>query len=202
MNNFKLRIDLLAHDESITKGIKKYAYVQEKVDTNPHIHYRLETDLKRATIIQRVKKLPGYHKGNAFYSLRELKPDDDGYLRYDAYLRKEGKPTYVGYSEEDIKEIKEFDSKIKEEIKEKKLSKRTALQKIESAYFTDVKEGIDVKRDEYVTKEYVVDCVLEFYKQQGTLVREFFMVSLCQTLCLKYVPSYTVSFKRRLLDKI
>lgn len=202
MIHYKLRIDSHSDDNLlITKGMSKYSYCYEGTDLgNPHMHFHIISDLKRASLIARVKALPHYVKGNGFYSLRELRPEDDGYLRYDAYIMKETKPVYVGYSSDEITAIEEFDAKIKQEIKEKKQSRKTILQQIDDKYFSEVDDGI--LDGTYVMKEFVVDKVLEFFQESGSLVREFQMISICQTLCLKYVRSYSFTLRNKILEKI
>lgn len=204
-HHFKLRVDLDRHDPSITLGVEKYNYVLETptgVNPNPHIHYHLVSAFKRDTFVKRIKKLPEYSMeevsshGNGFYSLKKLTPDDDGYLRYDAYLCKQGPPTYVGYSTDECIDILNFQEKVTDEMAVAKKARRTQYQCIVDEYFSNAQDGFigAIK----VTELYCVECVVDYYHKERKLVREFMMLSLIQTLCLQYVPHYQRLFEDRL----
>lgn len=194
---FKLRVDGYQEDIiPVMNKIDKWSIVQEDPDgENPHCHCYLKTVLKRDTMVKRIKQLKNYVKGNGFYSLRELIPDDDKNLKYHAYMCKESKPTYHGFTSDEIEEIKAYQSKVKEQIKEKKAKKRTILQQMEDKF--------NYKRGEVFTDQ-VVEDVINFYEEQGTLVREFAMISQVQTLLLKYDPTYKMTLSvniHKALDK-
>lgn len=201
MKSYKLRID--SHDsvERILKGINKASYVFENNDTldNPHTHYYLETDLKRDSIIKRVKGLSEYRPGNGFYSLRELQPEGNGYIKYHAYMLKEGEVQYRGFSDEEKKEIKEYQAQVKQEMKEKKQSKKTQLQKIEAIVIEEMKK---LEADALPDERWILDQIIFYYREQGTLIRQFQLVSIAQTLCLKYVSGYHYRLRQQILDRI
>lgn len=57
--------------------------------------------------------------------------------------------------------------------------------------------------EKVITKEYIVDIVVHFYWNNETrLIRKFMLVSLCQTLCLKYIPYYQKELKQELLQSL
>ncbi len=203
--HYKLRVDIDHHDITLTHGLDKYSYVLENPrDSNPHIHYHLITTLTRDTFVKRVKKLSEYsvHEtgkhGNGFYSLSLMKPDDDGYLRYDAYLCKQGNPTYHNYSIDEIVEIEDFQEKVKLDIAEKKKGRRTQYQCIVEEYFNEER----IMADLTITIEYCVYAVVDYYAKNEILVREFMMQSLIQTLCLHYVPRFRSNFMSHLHNKV
>lgn len=205
--HYKLRIDIDHHDDSLTHGLDKYSYIVENpTGSNPHIHYHLITTFTRDTFVKRVKKLSEYSAtesgkhGNGFYSLSLMKPDDNGYLRYDAYLCKQGLPTYHGYSIDEIVEIENFQEKVKVEIASSKKARRTQYQCIVDEYFAGAEDG--VTGDMVITIQYCVESVVDYYRKNLILVREFMMQSLIQTLCLHYVPYFRLNFISHLRDKV
>ena len=118
---------------------------------------------------------------------------------------KETTPIYVGYKSKEIEEIKKYNDKVKNEIKERKAKRRTTLQKIEDEYFSEVQEdNIMLINGElrYITKPYVIEKVIKYHTDNNVLIRQFMIVSLCQTLCLKYVNSYSREFQQKIFDLI
>lgn len=103
-----------------------------------------------------------------------------------------------------IEKAIEHDTKVKEQIKENKLNRKTQLQKIECEYFqkphmvTKCGQTYEVVWSE----EDVMDVVIKYYKENEILVRDFMLISLVRTLCLKYVPSYDYSYKKLMLEKL
>lgn len=182
MNSYKLRIDGIHLNDKLLKGILKYSFVDEKKDTNPHTHYYLETTLQRASLVARVKNLPTYKPGNGFYSLRHLKPDEDGFLKYHAYMVKEGKVVYSGFPDDEIAEIIIYNDKIVADMKKKKKAKKTIINQIIEEYTYDETPPLDAHQ--------VITDVIAFYKKHEKLVREFAMVSQVQTLLLRYLEDY------------
>jgi len=75
---------------------------------------------------------------------------------------------------------------------------RKELQKIEEMYAEELKDlpcrGFGIAK--------ITQLVVGYFKETGILVREFAMVSIVQTLSLKYVPEYAGDLERRILDKI
>lgn len=182
---YKIRVDVHDDPKIITKGHSKYAYCYEGTDTdNNHMHFYLETTLTRASIVSRIKKFKDFKPGNGFYSCRELVPDADDtkFKKYLAYIMKENKSTFVGFSEEQFSEIKLYNDTVKQEIKERKEKKKPVLDQIIAHYDYEANPPMDQMQ--------VVDEVIQFYKETGRLVREFAMVSQVQTLLLRYCPEY------------
>lgn len=120
--HYKLRIDSHADEVlDIVKGMTKYCFSYEGEETdNPHMHFHLVTDLTREALRSRVVKLSMYRTGNGFYSLREMKSEEDGFLKYDAYIAKCHRITYRGYTEDEINLINKFNVECKEQMRQKK----------------------------------------------------------------------------------
>ncbi len=202
---YKLRVD--TDDKSklkelLLKYCKTYIIAQEDSGDNKHCHCYLESITKPGTIRASIRKK--YGSGNGVYSLGLL---DDRYpIEYIAYIIKED-PNYIcdkiplGI----LEKAKVYDMTVKKKLSKKKM---TILQNLNSF----LKEKL-VKKDMcyyygaepnfYMCKpEYIVDAVLDYYTKDDRLIREFMIVSLCQTLCLRYCNGYTSDYRSRLLSKI
>lgn len=200
MLSYKIRID--SHDRSairmlLTKYTDSYLLAFEgEGSQNPHCHGLFSTTSKPATIRSNLRKKFG--SGNGSYSMKEL--DEEYPLEYIAYIIKEGDYEIHNIPPEIIERAKAHDIQVKKEMKEKKSQRKTILKQIEEKYFSKCEKG--VIDGTYVMKEFVVEKVLEFYQESGGLVRQFQIVAICQTLCLKYVNSYAYSYKNKILDML
>ena len=208
-NAYKLRVD--SHDldqigELVRRYTSCYLFCLENVgEENPHSHFYLELlpGAKVPAIRAFIRKWTG--GGNGKYSMKAVEYRPIAYL---AYCTKEGSYT-TNLPTELIKEAIAYDERVKIELKEKKKSRRTVLQKIEDKYFLSGEmaetngHSIRLRPDgSYWGQESIVHVVVDYYRSEGILVRQFMLVSLCQTLCLKYVPSYDYSFERKILDQL
>lgn len=199
MEYYKLRIDS-DNLEEVVKLISKYSdnwlcSIENEGTENVHTHSYIETYQKEATIRNAIRK--SYGSGNGTYSMKELTEEKP--IEYLAYCVKEKKYKH-NLNQELVDKALEYDLKIKKDMKEKKENRKTILQRIEQKYFNNVVDG--VLDGVYLGIETVLDKVIEFYKEEGILIREFQLVSLCQTLGLKYVNSYDRNIKRKILEKI
>jgi len=173
---------------------------------NPHVHFFLifHASLKSASASLRSLLRTNGLRGNRSYSLK--RNDEEYPIEYIAYLMKEGKPKFHNIPQDILTEAKLYNEKVKSEIKEKKLNRRTQLQKIdeylheEHAYLFDEEDKFpaDLGR----ARNQLLDAVLSYYVDSGTLMREFQVISIVQTLLLKYDSSYFQQFKSKLFDKI
>lgn len=204
INVFKLRIDTSPCDgvqQLCDKYAKEYLYTYENTgEENPHVHMYLQLSKQSRTVRAYIRKVFG--SGNGVYSLKEL--DEQYPIEYLAYCMKLGEPTH-NLPNEIIDKAKSYDLDVKRSMKEKKSSRRTQLQILDDIIGTEC----ELQGDVYVRsnglipcKEFVVDTVIRYYKDEKKLVREFMIVSLVQSLCLKYVPSYDYELKRKILDRI
>ena len=195
MQYYKLCVDtddMYGLIEILDKYSSKYLVCQENLLTdNAHCHAYLETLVKQATIRAAVVKV--YGSGNSSYSLKEL--DEQYPLEYLAYCLKENNYKHT-LPQDIIDKAKEHNKLVKAGMADKKAKRRTQLQCIEDEYFsTQLAPG-----GACYDKQYVCDSVVQYYENSGILVRKFMLVSLCQTLCLKYVPSYNLKLSQDLFD--
>lgn len=181
---YKIRLD--THERSHVRTLlDKYcdSYIvsyEGEASDNPHCHGYLETTTKQATIRNAIRKQFG--AGNGSYSLKSL--DERRPLEYLAYILKEGDYECSGISEEDLTKAKEHDLKVKNQLKEKKANRRTALQVIQDELSEELPPREGETYEDY--KKRLLLLVIRWYKQKGTLIRQFMIVSQVQTLLLKY----------------
>lgn len=182
MDYYKIRVDtdnIMEFERLLLKYSTNYLVCQENMGTdNPHCHAYVETNTKQATIRNAIRKQ--YGAGNGSYSMKSL--DEKYPIEYLAYCIKEKNYRHT-LPESLIKQAKEYDFKIKKEMKEKKEARKTILQKMD--------EEFDLANQEIITEMDIVYKVIDYYKRNGILVRQFQMVSQVQTLLLKYDPNYT-----------
>lgn len=190
MISYKARFDVC--DESIiTTFVEKYCkdewlYSFEGLDTdNPHCHLYFNSIVKRETIAQWIRRNIGV--GNKSYSLRQL-DDIDSLYKYIAYCIKDGN----------------YKKRISSELLDKSIAYDAKVKKDKSRKRTTILDQLKGEIGEvYIgSPEEMIDIVVKFYKDQGKLVREFQIVSVCQTLLLYYDTGYENAFKRRILEKI
>lgn len=191
MQHYKLRIDTHEH-EKLLKGITQYIISYENTPemTNPHTHFYIKTDLKRRTLISRVKALISYRPGNGFYSLRELEPDDDGYLKYQAYLLKQKNFTFVGFSDAEKEQIHQYNEKVQEQMKERKQKKLPVWKKIMST--------INPANVDY---DLILSSVISYHRENEILVRVFQIISYTDTIYLKMCPEDATDYLKNLVYK-
>lgn len=190
---WKLRVDLEVVSLDVVLHLidsvsNVYCYVREKLDTNPHAHFYLETVVKEATIRNKLRKLG--LTGNGKYSMKHV--DKAMPVEYLAYMLKEGKPVYVNIPPEVIEESKKYNEEVKASIKAKKEAKKTQLQQIEED-IPDLSE-----RDVHG----IINGVVMWYKEKGILIRQFQLTSICQTLALKYTPDYVQKLENKILQQM
>lgn len=175
-----------------------YVYAFESPPTKrPHFHVYLQMS-KGAEALRRHLRQQGF-KGNTGYKMSKVRDS----LKYLAYVIKDGNYTVHGVLPHSLDDIKSYDLSIKNA---KKSTRQSALQNL-----VDVIDELVVKLDDYYvlksngeifTEKWIVDQIVSYYASQGTLIREFFLVSLAQTLSLKYVASYERRLSHRILDRM
>lgn len=195
MNYYKLRVDTdsIAHVKPILmKYTDRWLVCIENIgEENTHCHAYLETNTKEATLRNVLRKKFG--SGNGVYSMKNL--SEQYPIEYLAYCIKEKNYEHTLPNEIILKAI-EHDKKVKEEIKEKKKSRRTILEKLE--------EYIDFPNNPTLDTCTIVSKVVDYYKETGTLVREFALISQVQTLLLKHTDDYASTLEmniHRAIDK-
>jgi len=183
MKYYKLRIDTINHQD-VKDLLEKYSpdcwvYSREKTGTlNEHVHCYLETRSNSATIRTQIRRKFG--SGNGKYSLKEL--DEQRPIEYMAYIIKDNVFFYHNIDDFTIVEYQEYNMDVVDEMKRKKNSRKTQLETL--------KEKAEETPGQIDSIESCVDFVVQYYKDTGKLVRKFQIISLAQTLALKYVPEY------------
>lgn len=196
---YKLRVDLQITTVSeliktLEKGTDAYAYVTEKLDTNPHIHFYLATTVSNAALRARIRNIAG--KGNKSYSLKVI--EEQYPIEYLAYLHKEGEVTYVNVPNEIIEKAKAYNALVAAEIKEKKANKKTQVQKIIAHIEALQEENPNIGwNPPNVTK-----LVIEYYRDNCILVREFAIIANVQTILLQKCPEYYKTLYSRIQERI
>ena len=188
-----------------------FAFVDETA-LEFHTHYYIVSAVKEKTLRSHLRDVVGSGsstaRGNAIYSLSEMTLDNQPFaVEYLAYMCKEGK-VYLSelFPTDWLQLAKQADAVVKASIKEKRKQKGTVLQVIESAVLENwetISDGYRVNPDgEILTSNTLVPFVVKLTKAKGTLVREFALVSIIQTLLLKYDPSFEDILQTKLLEKI
>lgn len=207
MLSYKIRID--THNKSVIdkviKDIDRYIVSFEggpDTQTKAHVHMYVETTVSHRTLRARITKqkdnITTEENKKGWYSCVELLPekDNDLYLSYTSYIVKDNKYITSGITDHELGLMVAHDLDTKKKYKEKK-SRKTVYQELE----------------EYVSKEYndehpssnvrkLISEVVEFYRVNDKLIREFAMVSQIQTLALKYIPHYYLELEERLHSKV
>lgn len=161
-----------------------------------HFHGYVETEVKEYTVRAQLRKIGKY----SYIKAAERMP-----FEYLAYNIKYNDARYVGISDELLEKYRAHNREVKTMIKENKKKRMSVKSKIEVMFKEQYKyNGTNWLDSEgcVPTKDAIMDIVLAYYRESDSLVREFFIVSMCQTFCLKYVPSYYYDFKRRVYEKI
>ncbi len=195
--SWKLRCDLKISSvldivTYVSSCVTHSAYVVEKIDTNPHLHFYLSGG--EGPTRYHLRKLCG--AGNAGYSLKQM--DEEYPIEYLSYMMKEGEIIWNNVPQEKINEAVAWQAKVKAEMLEKKEKRKTRLQKIEEYI---IGKGLDVcwngSHAMYITRN-----VILYYKENELLVREFAMVSQIQTLCLKMVEGYSSQLEDNIMKRV
>lgn len=196
MYYYKLRVDLKVPKEQIVTLVSdasnSYCYVVEQLETNPHIHFYLETLVLQPALRARIRKLVG--SGNGTYSLKNTEEHPIEYL---AYLLKEGTPIYFNIPEGVRTLSVEYDAKVKAERKALKASRETRLQKLK----TFIAKGLEEAKANWNLPN-VTRLTLLYYKEEQLLVREFAIVSQIQTILLQEDDEYFRVLSNRIRDKL
>lgn len=171
MEQYKIRIDTQSFDlvqELCNKYAKRYLYAFEKTGTpDQHVHIYMETYHKHTAIRAMIRKRFG--SGNGVYSMVTVEHEPIAYL---AYCIKSGTP-YYNIPEDLLQKAKEYDDKVKLELKAKKESRRTQLDSIRG-YVGDTKELFEIAQK-----------VVEYYQDKGILYRRFYAMSVVETIFLR-----------------
>jgi len=163
--------------------------------------------------------LPAGKKGNSLYSITLVEQNSSFPLEYCAYLLKENCLDFVGFSEEERLLIIEHNNAVLGKIQSKLVKKKQSqIAMVEEALESRLTEVVDEEGfktfhidtlglrqsgsleplSEYLIALFVVD----YWKINYLPVREFHMVSIVQTLSLKFLPHYRGTLVDRILEKV
>lgn len=175
---YKLRLDSINPDVCLhlckTYSPITWVWATENVGLeNPHSHFYLELE-KTPALRSYIRKTVG--SGNTAYSLKKL--DSLVPVEYLAYIIKCGE--FRSHSV-DLSEAQAYDSSVKDKMKSDK-KRMSLIDKVILFNRWDAESLLDYHN--------IISGIIEYYKDQGTLIREFQLVSLAQTLFLKFIPSY------------
>lgn len=195
MKYYKLRIDIIPQLSLEVYNLMEVKYFSRFVRSlegleNRHFHYYVETD-NAVALRQYIRKHIG--TGNGVYSLKEL--DEECPIEYMSYIIKEDpNPKWFNFSEEKIKEIVLHSQQVNEEIKLKKKSKSTSIDKVEECYlYIKDKDGSPF------------DLIIEWYLSKGNMIRESQIVVMYDTIECKYLSEDRTQrgqFKYKLSQRI
>ena len=159
---------------------------------NPHVHIYMATQTIDTTLRPHFRHLGA---GNGFYSIKKL--NEQYPIQYLAYILKEDL-TYVqsGIPPEIIEEARLHDEKVKQDLKNKKKERKTQLEKVEE-YAQSLNKDLP-----YFELSTWLLCTIQYYKTSGILFREFQVISISQTLFLKYNPDAVLRLENILRDKM
>lgn len=180
-----------------------YLFARELQETqNDHYQFYLKVDCQAQTVRKWLKpRLPS--KGNGQYSIKTFVESEP--VEAISYLLKEGSIQYK--LPPDLKErVWAFQEKYKAEVKAKKESRRTQLEiiseNIEKELVFDGHSWHKPGSQQAISKGYIADHVIIYYRTSGILIRKFQLVSLCQTLYLKYGSGYEVALRQFLVNEL
>jgi len=173
-----------------------FLYACENVDSeNPHSHGYLKIK-QRYESIQALRQWARKNigKGNGAYSIKEL--DEEYPIAYLAYIIKENR--YVtDIPDEVMDEVRLYDEKVKTEMSEKKKSRRSQLQILTEIIQTRIDED-----DIDIYPQIVADIVINYYMENDKLIREFQIISLVQTLVMKFNEEYRRLFRAKICSRM
>lgn len=196
MSYYKLRLDI---DESINMDdiiefiqlkCNSYAYcIEGIIKDNPHMHWYLDLKCSSEVIRKKIREL-GF-KGNKSYSLTSL--DEQYPMEYLAYMFKESKVKSWNIPDDIIENAKIQQKKVSDEIKVKKESRKSILDKL-------TEQCLNMKIDftDYYSKKIIMDVILTYHLDNKLLINVNRVISLYHTLRLRIDKD----FKFKLIDEI
>lgn len=217
MTHYKLRVTpskslnpntcLESIENEILTKCEHFAYVfegdGEKIEK--HLHYYLfisQIDDKQLRYQLRKILGTGGRKGNSVFSLSRLEISADNQpsgfpLEYLAYMLKNNPTLYTSdsFPSDVIRSAKEISDRVSE--KRAKSQPKSVIRRLEQKF---VEQYIDHKQE--INSVVTLQFVISFFKTEELPVRENQIISLTQTLLLKYSNSYEEELFQKLLSKI
>lgn len=142
-------------------------------------------------------------------NLTELCKEHDKAVKASMREKKKAKQTilaqiiieYFPYVE--LTNKKNFPNKVRcNNLSPKDLNRLTRSELYEHQRIVDEGGISPYASEHFINREYVVKSVLDFYNGSNRLVRKFMLLSLCQTLCLQFIPTYQEDLKQDLLQSL
>lgn len=189
MTHYKLRITLNSVNtgsviELLEKDSKQgYAYVEEvSKGEKEHCHCYVISDIKEATLRMHLRKLTSSTSGNKLYSLVKLDVEETEHIatEYLAYMMKEGEVLYKDFDNAWIEKAKQYDTQVKQELKEKKEKKKSRYQRIIEKFEKDYPDR------QYLDIHTVSNWVIEFFVNEQVNVSVSTLSSWVNTIMLRY----------------
>lgn len=220
MSGYKLRITTDQNQKVLDmakKYFERYVVSFEDQRKHPHCHFYLEfkSSVKVLSFRQYLSRTFNTEsKGNGRYALAEL--DSTEPIEYLGYITKQGDYQTHEMCPFLMAEAIAHEVDLKASMKEKKKARRTQLQTISEDCFGEAYlrtdgpvPGWKVKldpdnpnREQDLDQTYITKVVVDYYYEQGTLIREFALLSIIQTLTLKYDTNGREHLTQRLLEKL
>lgn len=169
-----------------------YAYAEELVgNENHHTHFLFQTDLTTHAVRARLKKIGLC--GNEDYSLVKLKEQYP--IEYIAYLVKGGE--YISTLPVSVlEEGKQYDARVKSEMKESKKEKKTFLRRLEEGFPEWHKNRYSLAIEcPWNYDEHVMEYIMEMHLEEGKSIRVYQLQALFDTLMCKYNKRYSYNMQ-------
>jgi len=201
---WKLRLDL--NDEvnqkhpELEKKFERWLRVYEtgKQGENAHFHYYVEMYAKEKNIRHYIRTKLNL-KGNGGYSLVSVTPQPVEYVSYMLKAQKKHDCTYSDLDDGVLVTLHDqariHSTKVKEEIKQKKLGKKPQWLVIQEYILEKIPEFS-------YGKEQTIHEVVNYYIEKRLMMREFQVVSTVQTILLHNNFNFRFEFQRKILDRI
>ena len=166
---------------------------EDILSENPHMHIYLSTLSKQQALRTAIRKLTNSSQGNTLYSLKEC---DQYPIPGLAYMLKGNDYNLTDLPLDIQVQAQEYNDKVVSEMKKKKEGRKTLLQQIDET-LQPILEERPTNLPSAITHH-----VISYYRHSKSLVREFQLVSITQSLLLKYDPSYPQVLALKILEKI
>lgn len=180
MNYFGLRVDTsyltsITHfKDTLTKHSSRFCYCYEGGETNPHMHFYIESRLSLKEFRRRTVTKHKLVKGNGGYAMKTLTEEP---IQYISYMMKENNFHKHTITEDLYERSKEYQEQKKEAYKKKQ--KKDHLQeiiKIAEPYL----ENIDYYENQ------LKDIIIDYYKDNELNIQKYRLQTIFLTIYTRY----------------
>lgn len=231
MTTYSIRITYaLLDDTSYNEAVRlvqndadRYYLVSEigSKTNKPHLQGWIDIgDRKIGTVRKHIREYVKNHNtdkksGNEYFSVKQC--DEEIPSKLLAYFMKEDQTPISNLTDNELSEAialqEQFiiDQKAKKEERKNNTMYKWCTNRIHEMrvnlpdkYQDDMRLYWDEEEGSAMsfTKKVIVDVVLSYYEYHEKSMNRGYIISLCSTLCYKYVPSYKVYYRRDILDQI